>query len=437
MADVVKLRKQRSYIKGKLIRIEQAVAQIQRQEAHLLDREDAEGRLERLDQVIREFQDIQRQIINEIDELSVADTTIEVEFEAKSLAARTLLRRIINSSRGEGVGTRASEADSAITQLLQRQMTIMERYEANGTAQARTSPEAAIGQDEGESLRNLLKIQTELLQRIATDNEGAVGNRVKLPTLKLPSFDGKIEEWAKFSDEFTNAVHNNQALPNVQKFIYLRSCISGAAARAIEDIELFNDNYTVAWEQLQKRFEDSGIVKRKHVQCLIEMPIVEKESASAILQLVDHVNKHTRVLKRLDSPTDSWDDLLIYMMETKLDRVILRAWEERGNIRANSDDPEERREVKLNDLMEFLIQRYHALEGIESSKNRSNQDKNVTKIQGQTRVHGKSNQSKSSMAERVTSLASSIKNACLLCNDAHALYCYVLRTPRFPPFKDG
>jgi len=55
MADVVKLRKQRSYIKGKLTRIEQTVAQIQKQEAHLLDKEDAEVRLERFDQVIHEF----------------------------------------------------------------------------------------------------------------------------------------------------------------------------------------------------------------------------------------------------------------------------------------------------------------------------------------------------------------------------------------------
>jgi len=37
-------------------------------------------------------------------------------------------------------------------------------------------------------------------------------------------------------------------------------------------------------------------------------------------------------------------------------------------------------------------------------------------------VHGKNNYSKASAAERVTFLTSSIKNACLFCNDAHALY---------------
>jgi len=59
----------------------------------------------------------------------------------------------------------------------------------------------------------------------------------KVTTIKLPSFDGKIEEWTQFSDAF-------------RKFITIRHqgyrssyfCDFEAAARAIE---LFDDNYSV------------------------------------------------------------------------------------------------------------------------------------------------------------------------------------------------
>ncbi|KYQ53251.1 hypothetical protein ALC60_07614 [Trachymyrmex zeteki] len=208
MADVEKLRKQRSYIKGKLIRLEQTVARFQEQATAMIDKEDAEIRLERLEQVINEFQTVQRQIISETDELLATD--------------------------------------SVLVQLLQKQMTIMKKYEAIGTAQVQASSE--VRPEDNAPLGTLLRTQTELLQRLTDNSEDGVtsGNRVKLPTINLPSFNGKIEEWTKFADAFKKTIHSNRALPNIQKFIYLRSCVSGAAARVIEDIELFDDNYSIA-----------------------------------------------------------------------------------------------------------------------------------------------------------------------------------------------
>lgn len=64
MADLGKLRKQRGYVKGRLTRIEQGLSQMQKQATI----EEAEIRLEQLDQLIREFSEIQRLIINESDE---------------------------------------------------------------------------------------------------------------------------------------------------------------------------------------------------------------------------------------------------------------------------------------------------------------------------------------------------------------------------------
>ncbi|XP_018371804.1 PREDICTED: uncharacterized protein LOC108766798 [Trachymyrmex cornetzi] len=399
MVDIDNLRKQRSYIKGKLTRIEQSVARPQEQATTTIDKEEAEVRLERLEQVINEFHTVQRQIISETDEPLVCDVTAEAEFEERSLAAKAILRRIIKSSRTENNETRTTESDSVLVQFLQKQMTMMEKYEVSGTAQAQAS--SVVRLEDNGPLGTLLQTQTELLQRLTDNSEDGVtsGNRVKLPTIKLPSFDGKIEEWTKFADVFKKTIHSNRVLPNIQKFIYLRSCVTGAAARAIEDIELSDDNYSVAWEQLQKRFEDSGAIKRKHVQCLFEIPLVEKESANAILQLVDHVNKHTRVLKRLGSPTDSWGDLLQYMVESKLDRITLRAWEERNSIKAAENEANEQ-ESNFDVLMEFLIQRCHALERIDSSKTNSNVHQSSYKNQGQ-RSNVKGNQPKNNATDNV------------------------------------
>ena len=58
------------------------------------------------------------------------------------------------------------------------------------------------------------------------------------------------------------------------------------------------------------------------------MPVVAKESAKALRELIDYTSKHLRMLKILGLSTDSWDDLIMHMMEDKFDVKTLRAWEE-------------------------------------------------------------------------------------------------------------
>lgn len=202
--------------------------------------------MEQIDQITREFQKTQQQIINEIDEPTTADISAEEEFEER-VFDKSMVKRVISASRNVSVELPMTESNDLLAQLLQRQMTIMERYEANGASQTRTTSGTTL-QEDGNPLGTLLQTQTEILQRLSDSNSDGVigGNRVKLPMFKLPTFDDKIEEWTKFFDAFTKTIHNNLTLPNIQKFIYLRSCVAGAAARTIEDIELSDDNYAVA-----------------------------------------------------------------------------------------------------------------------------------------------------------------------------------------------
>lgn len=48
------------------------------------------------------------------------------------------------------------------------------------------------------------------------------------------------------------------------------------------------------------------------------MPVIAKESAKALRELIDYTSRHLRMLKILELPTDTWDDLVMHMMEDKL-----------------------------------------------------------------------------------------------------------------------
>ena len=138
----------------------------------------------------------------------------------------------------------------------------------------------------------------------------------------------KIEDWKAFCDSFRSIIHVRPQLSDIEKFQYLVSPISGDAAKIIESIELMGQNYSTACELLLSRYDDPRSLKKKHIECLFTMPVVAKESAKALRELIDYTSRHLRMLKFLGLSTDSWDDLIMHMMEDKFDVKTLRAWEE-------------------------------------------------------------------------------------------------------------
>ncbi|KYQ46673.1 hypothetical protein ALC60_14321 [Trachymyrmex zeteki] len=62
---------------------------------------------------------------------------------------------------------------------------------------------------------------------------------------------------------------------------------------------------------------------------------MSKDNHSTLRKLLDTVFKHIRALTALRKPTDHWDDLLIYMVTSKLDQLTYREWQttiKRGKI---------------------------------------------------------------------------------------------------------
>lgn len=411
MSDVGNLRKARGYAKAKLTRLRTQILESDSSTDNEFTKEQAEARLERLEEVYREFDAIQRQLLDKLGELTVSDTSEEEIFDEKYYEVKTLLKRSVKRTFVE---TDASRDNDIIAQLLQQQNEFMQHIarDAQGNVSGAMTPTG-----ENETLTAILSRQTEILDRVYNAGGSSVAdNRVKLPTIKLRCFDGKIEEWKCFSDNFRSVIHNKTHLSNIEKFQYLISSISGDAAKIIESIEITEQNYATAWELLQQRYDDPRSLKKKHIECLFSMPTVAKESAKGLRELIDYTLSHLRVLKVLGLPTDTWDELVMHMVETSLDAQSLRAWEEELELKER---------VNLNDLLDFLKTKCKTLERVEArsvdkgERSPKNNDK-------RTKVHSASSlktPSKGIKHEKTTSLTSSLNTGkCYYCNEAHFIY---------------
>ncbi|XP_062712488.1 uncharacterized protein LOC134289857 [Aedes albopictus] len=122
---------------------------------------------------------------------------------------------------------------------------------------------------------------------------------IKLPTISLPEFDGDYNNWLAFHDTFVALIHSNPDVHDIQKFHYLRAALKGEAAQLIESIGISSANYPIAWQTLVSRYANEYLLKKRHLQALLDCPRMKKESAAALHSVVDEYERHTKTLRQL------------------------------------------------------------------------------------------------------------------------------------------
>lgn len=166
----------------------------------------------------------------------------------------------------------------------------------------------------------------------AESREGKSGytaskDTVRLPSIDLPSFSGAGDNWMEWFDKFNAIIHRRSTLATIQKFEYLKLSLSGAALGLIDSLPTTEDNYSIAYELLEKRYNNPKLLVQKHTRELFDLKTVEVESAAGLRNLFDSARKHLRCLENLKQPVESWDAMLIHLMTNKLDPVTRREWE--------------------------------------------------------------------------------------------------------------
>ncbi|XP_055633006.1 uncharacterized protein LOC129773424 [Toxorhynchites rutilus septentrionalis] len=181
---------------------------------------------------------------------------------------------------------------------------------------------------------------------------------VQLPQISLPEFNGDYKGWLSFKSTYVSLIHVSGELSDVQKFHYLKSALKGEAAKLIESLALTNDNYPIAWDTITKRYSNEYLLKKRHLQALMEYPKVERGSSSAIHTLVDEFEQRLKILKQLGEKTEHWGAMIVHWMCSKLDMKTLQLWEDHA---ASTKDP------SFTILVNFLEKRTRVLEAVSSN----------------------------------------------------------------------
>ncbi|CAK9816560.1 hypothetical protein ANTQUA_LOCUS9005 [Anthophora quadrimaculata] len=183
-------------------------------------------------------------------------------------------------------------------------------------------------------------------------------SEITLPKINLPTFAGAYEDWPGFSDQFRSTIHENNRIDQCKKLMYLRSCLKNEPAKAIESLGNSASNYLVAWEILERRYNQPAIIVANHLKALFEIPSIQKPVHKDLRYLLSTIEAHYRALQALNQPTG--DTLMIHLFMSKVDHETTLKWKEHTR---NAAFP------KVEDWFSFLHDRCKILEPLGTSSN--------------------------------------------------------------------
>lgn len=183
--------------------------------------------------------------------------------------------------------------------------------------------------------------------------------RTGLPPIRIEKFTGDYLKWRCFRDMFTNIYHNNANISESMKFYSLKELLLGDAKEEIAGFTLSTD-YESAWKALNERYENPRYICETHINEFMNLPAVTdaRNKHRQLFHLVVGTKKLISSLPSVGVPIDSWDAMLVYKLERKLDNETRFEW------RMHSQNLHGKNLPKLRDLLEFMQNHAHAIESL-------------------------------------------------------------------------
>jgi hypothetical protein len=125
---------------------------------------------------------------------------------------------------------------------------------------------------------------------------GFNSSHVKLPTITLPTFSGKVCDWQHFRDTFQALTVDNTQLSDIQRYHYLISSLQGEAKSLIENLPVTTENFHVAWQLVTDRYSNKKFIAMTHIGQLCQLPSVSKGNSGNLRLVINHINTHRNAL---------------------------------------------------------------------------------------------------------------------------------------------
>jgi len=154
-----------------------------------------------------------------------------------------------------------------------------------------------------------------------------------------------------------------------------------------------------------ERYENKHLIAASHIQQLLELKQLHKESASEFAELVNTTSNNVNALQALNIQTSLCDVIISQMIIEKLNSTTRKAWELKLN---------DLRFPSLKEFITFLEGRRRALENLNPGKGKSHSDTRSADVKGDKHMKDRRN--------TITFISSTATLKCPMFRNAHVLH---------------
>ena len=147
----------------------------------------------------------------------------------------------------------------------------------------------------------------------------------RLPKLELPHFGGNPLEWTAFWDQFS-AMVDDMDMPDITKFVYLRSLLDGEAKATVEGLTLTGPHYKTAWDLLERRYGCKDRIIFSHIQELLTIDVPRQAKISVLWKFYNDLVAHIRSLEALGTKGNQYGVVLTPVVLSHLPPDLRLEW---------------------------------------------------------------------------------------------------------------
>lgn len=217
-------------------------------------------------------------------------------------------------------------------------------------------------------------------------------------------FEGKLTQWQGFHDRFKAAVHDNESIPRIFKFLHLQKSLKGKAAAALGEWAQTEENYLQAWERLKQLYSRKYHTSKELLRKFNNLQKLDRTSGFMLQKLCNTTHEVMRQLKTLNHPVEHYDLIFVHGLHDRLDLESSTAWE----LHRTSENP------SITEMLDFLDRRAKAMTGAYVESENANRKRTISLRDEKRSTPNNSSGPKSENKSE--------NRACAICKENHAVH---------------
>ncbi|KAF8792718.1 hypothetical protein HNY73_004287 [Argiope bruennichi] len=149
---------------------------------------------------------------------------------------------------------------------------------------------------------------------------------VKLPTIKLEPFNGDVELWQSFWEQFQSSIDNNPNLSVIDKYVFLRGYSQDEPKRLVDGISIIADTYEATKKLLMDKYGDKNRIIQDHLDFLENLTPIKNPSLTSLNEVFIECNRRLQALRALREDVNSYGRILTPKILRAFPDDICRCW---------------------------------------------------------------------------------------------------------------